>query len=209
MLSGRAGRASPRVAARSTTRLCGIKGLVAQSVAHQGFGPVDEASSTTRRRRRPDSNRGPLHCEGIGLPEDNNQCGRIRERAASVVDRWSLTDDTKPGMTATCYRCTALAETDPGKPFGACIYCQSFACITCGVRAAGISQFYCAFCITGLRLLPSGGLPPTGGGGSGGGSGGAGGGPGGGVDPSGPPSAGPGDVVAPYESVEHFEALEP
>lgn len=103
-------------------------------------------------------------------------------------------------MTATCYRCTTLRTSPSGEPFGACLRCQSFACITCGVRAAGVSRFYCVLCKSGITLLPSGGLPPTGGpGGSDPGGGG----------PGGAPPAGPGDVVAPYESTAHFEALEP
>jgi hypothetical protein len=77
-------------------------------------------------------------------------------------------------MTATCYRCTALGIVDPGEPFGACLVCQSFACAACGVRAAKVSRFYCVMCKVGLTLMPSGGLPP-GGGGGGGGAGGTGG----------------------------------
>jgi hypothetical protein len=110
-------------------------------------------------------------------------------------------------MTATCYRCAALNLSPPGEPFGTCLHCNSFACRTCGVRAAKVCRFYCLSCKSGLTLLPSGGLPPTGGGGTGG-SGGSGG-------SGGPPTAGPGGTGgaatpgAPYASTEEFEALEP
>jgi hypothetical protein len=99
-------------------------------------------------------------------------------------------------MPATCYRCIALGQA-PGEPFGACQHCTSFACSTCGVRAAGVSRFYCVTCKSGLTLLPSGGLPPTGGGGPGGGG------------PAAPAPLGPGDVVAPYAGTAHFQLLEP
>lgn len=106
-------------------------------------------------------------------------------------------------MSATCYRCTALKE-GPGEPFGSCLYCGSFACVTCGVRVAGISRFYCVSCKAGVTLLPSGGLPPTGGGGGGGGGG----------SPRGGGPSGEGDpevieLVVPYGSSAEFEVLEP
>ncbi len=102
-------------------------------------------------------------------------------------------------MTATCFRCTELSLPS-GEPFGACLHCNAFACITCGVRTAKISRFYCVSCKSGLTLLPSGGLPPTGGPGGPGGTGGG---------PSGPPAGGPDASVAPYNGSEEFELLEP
>lgn len=86
-------------------------------------------------------------------------------------------------MPATCYRCIEYGLDPPGEPFGACELCSCLACITCGVRVAGMELFRCVTCYSsdvlltpGLGGAPAGADPD---------------------DPDGPDDPGPGGVGGP------------
>ena len=59
---------------------------------------------------------------------------------------------------ATCYRCTVEGTDPPGDPFGVCDICSALACISCGVRVAGLSRFKCVMCYSSAVLLTAAGL---------------------------------------------------